>query len=134
MNTKRATLKNNATHSKLINAVIRQLGGIESIEDITKHSMEGGFDGFCTYSETHTFAIRNRKYIIALLEEQAEEFRIEVISMVSDLHFFSNHKMDNEDRKELYRYLGGAKCESSTITNIMAWYAAEEVANMFNND
>ena len=39
--------------------------------------------------------------------------------------------MDKDELKDLYRYLGGAKVEQGSITNVMAWFAAEEVARMF---
>ena len=75
--------------------------------------------------------MRNRKQIIELLEQQAEELGEEVVEMVSNFGVFRNSKMDNEDRKDLYKYLGGGRPEQGTITNVMAWYAAEEVARMF---
>lgn len=54
--------------------------------------------------------MRYRKLIVRLLEEQADKLGEEVVSMVSNFGVFRNSTMDNEDRKELYRYLGGGKC------------------------
>jgi hypothetical protein len=131
--TKKQVLSDNSDYKTLINAVIRELGGLHYVEDINRHGIEGGFPGFTYYSDTHTFAMRYRKLIVKLLEEQAEQLGEEVVQMVSGFGFFRRNQMDNEDRKELYKYLGGGRCEQSTITNLMAWFAAEEVCRMFEN-
>jgi len=69
-----------------------------------------------------------------MLENQAEEFGEDVVSMVAGFGIFRQNKMDSEDKKDLYRFLGGGKCKETTIPNLMAWYAAEEVARMFEAD
>lgn len=133
MKTKVQVIKDNAEFKSLINAVISQLGGTESVEDINGHGIDGGYHGFIYNSETHDFAMKNRKQIVKMLENDADQLGEEVVSMVSGFGVFRRDKMDNEDRKELYRYIGGGKCEQSTITNLMAWYAAESVCRMFEN-
>ena len=75
--------------------------------------------------------MKHRKQIIALLTEQAESLGEEIISMVANFGVFRHSKMNNEDRMDLYKYIGGGKCEQGTITNLMAWFAAEEVCRMF---
>jgi len=117
-------------YKKLINAVINNIG-IESVQDVNNHGIDGGFGGFVYYNDTHAFAMKHRKLIVKLLEEQANDLGEEVVAMVSGFGVFRNSPMDNDDRKELYKYLGGGKCEQSTITNLMAWFAAEEVCRMF---
>lgn len=129
---KKQVIENNPDYKTLINAVISRIG-MDSIEDVNSHGINGGFSGFIYYSETHAFAIKYRKQIVSLLEDQANQLGEEVVSMVSNFGIFRNSPMDNEDRKELYKYLGGGKCEQSTITNLMAWFAAEEVCRMFDN-
>lgn len=131
MTTKKQVLQNNSDYKTLINAVINSLGGTEYVQDVNNHGISGGFPGFTYYSDTHKFAMRYRKLIVKLLEEQADQLGEEVVSMVSNFGVFRNNPMDNDDRKELYKYLGGGKCEQSTITNLMAWFAAEEVCRMF---
>ncbi len=131
MKSKKQVLADNATYKTLINGVINQLGGMERIPDINAHGIDGGYGGFIYYSDTHKFAMRYRKIIVRLLEESADQFGEEVVKMVSGFGVFRRSPMDNEDRKELYRYLGGGKCEQSSITNLMAWFAAEEVCRMF---
>ena len=133
MKTKTQVLKDNEEFKPLINAVIKQLGGIDSMSDIANYGIAGGFSGFIYNTETHAFAMKNRKQIVELLQEQADQIGEEIIEMVSHFGVFRRDPMDNEDRKELYKYIGGGKCEQSTITNLMAWFAAEEVARMFEN-
>lgn len=128
--TKAQVIAENPGYKSLINAVINRIG-LDSVNDVNSHGISGGFSGFIYYTETHAFAMRYRKDIVRLLEEQADQLGEEVVSMVSNFGAFRHNKMDNEDRKELYKYLGGGKCEKSTITNLMAWFAAEEVCRMF---
>jgi hypothetical protein len=75
--------------------------------------------------------MRYRKLIIKMLEEMASELGEDVVQMVSGFGVFRKSPMDNEDKRELYKYLGGGRNTQSTITNVMAWFAAEEVCRMF---
>ena len=132
MKTTKQVITDYPQHKKLINAVLRQLGSKDNIEDIYRNGINGGYCGFIYYTDTHNFAMKNRKSIIALLEEQA--FHIcndDVVEMVKSFNTFRRNGMDKDELRDLYRYLGGAKVEQGSITNIMAWFAAEEVARMF---
>lgn len=132
MNSIKTVTANYAEYKTLINAVINRIGK-DSIMDVVNHGIDGGFNGFVYYSDTHAFAMRYRKLIVKLLEDSADQLGEEVVSMVSHFGVFRNSPMDNEDKKELYKYLGGGKCNQSAITNVMAWFAAEEVCRMFDN-
>jgi len=123
----------NPQFAKLINAVIRQLGGVDYLEDIRNYGMSGGFTGFIYYSETVKFAHANRHQIVELLEYSADQLGEDIVNMVSNFGIFRKNPMDSEDKKDLYRFLSGVKCKETTIPNIMAWFAAEEVARMFDN-
>jgi len=133
MISKKQVLKDNESYKTLINAVINRVG-LDAVQDINNHGIDGGFSGFIYYSDTHAFAMRYRKLIVRLLEEQANDMGVEVVEMVAGFGVFRNSKMDADDRKDLYKYLGGGKPEQGTITNVMAWYAAEEVCRMFERD
>lgn len=130
MKTKKQVISEHEDYKTLINAVINRVR-VTSVNDINNHGIDGGYSGFIYYSDTHSFAIRHRKQIVELLEQDAEDFGQEVVEMVSGFGVFRNSKMDNDDRRDLYRYLSFAKCEQSTITNLMAWYAAETVCRWF---
>lgn len=128
--TKKEVLAENPSYKTLINAVINRIG-LDSVEDVNNHGIEGGFSGFIYYTETHAFAMRYRKLIVRMLEEQADSLGEDVVSMVANFGAFRNSGMDNDNKKELYKYLGGGRNQQSTITNLMAWFAAEEVCRMF---
>jgi hypothetical protein len=131
MKTIKSVISERSDYKVLINAVVSRIGK-ESIEDVNRHGIDGGYSGFIYYSDTHKFAMRYRKYIIELLEEYYQELGYDsVIDMVSKFGVFRNSPMDADDRKDLYRYLGGGRPESGTITNVMAWFAAEEVCRWF---
>jgi len=132
MISKKQVLANYPEYKTLINAVYDRIGK-DSIIDVVNHGIDGGFSGFIYYSETHQFAIRYRKLIVKLLEESAEMLGEDVVSMVSNFGVFRRSPMDADDKKQLYKYLGGGRCEQSTITNVMAWFAAEEVCRWFDN-
>ena len=132
MKTKKQVLQENPDKKTLINAVISRVG-MDSVKDIVNHGIDGGFNGFIYYAETHSFAIRHREAIVEWLEETAESFGESVPDMVSGFGVFRSSPMDADDKKDLYKYLGGGKCEQSAITNVMAWFAAEEVCRLFDN-
>jgi len=115
----------------LIRAVVRQMGGWESFKesapDITRHGIDGGFHGFIYYSETEPFAKRNRKDILDLATQQAEDFGIELIEMIEGFGCFGNSK---PTRAEIVEGLAGISNESQ-VPNALAWYAGEEVARAY---
>jgi len=130
MLTKSQVIKDNPQYKTLINAVISSIG-MDSIEDVNNHGIDGGFSGFIYHSETHRFAMNHRAAIIQMLEEMASDLGEDLVKMVSGFGVFRNSPMDAQDKKELYQYLGGGRPAQGTITNVMAWFAAEEVCRMF---
>lgn len=132
MKTKKQVLSERPEYKALINAVVNRIG-MESVMDVVNHGIDGGFTGFIYYSDTHEFAIKYRKLIVQMLEEMASDLGEDTVKMVSGFGVFRNSPMDNEDKRDLYKYLSGGKPEQGTITNLMAWFAAEEVCRMFDN-
>ncbi len=132
MKSKAQVIKDNQEYKTLINAVISNIG-LDSVMDVVNHGIDGGFSGFVYYSETHKFAIKHRNQIVSMLEETASQLGEDVVSMVSNFGVFRNSPMDQDDKKDLYKYLGGGKPAQGAITNVMAWFAAEEVCRMFDN-
>lgn len=128
--TLRQVIKDNSQYKTLINAVINNIG-LDSVEDVVNHGIDGGFSGFIYYSDTHKFAMKHRKDIVTMLEDMANDLGEDVVKMVSGFGVFRNSPMDNDDKKDLYKYLGGGRPEQGAITNVMAWFAAEEVCRMF---
>ena len=130
MKTKTSVLRENSDYSVLINAVINRVG-LDSVEDINRHGIDGGFSGFIYYEETHEFAMRHRKLIKQLLYKTAESLGESVLTLVKHLGVFRNDKMDRKEEGDLFSYLGNGRTEQGRVTNIMAWFAAEEVCRWF---
>ena len=130
MKTIKSVVSERPEYKRLINAVVSRIGK-ERIMDVVNYGADAGFSGFIYYSETHAFAMRYRKDIVRLLEEEAEMMGEEVVEMVSNFGVFRRSEMDADDRKDLYKYLGGGRPEQGAITNVMAWFALEEVCRMF---
>lgn len=131
MKSKKTVLQQNPTYKTLINAVLRELGGTDSVMDVVRHGANAGFAGFIYYSDTHKFAMRYRKLIVKILEDMADSLGEDVVAMVAGFGVFRGSPMDADDKKQLYKYLGGGRNEQSAITNVMAWFALEEVCRMF---
>ena len=132
METKAQVLRDNPQHAKLIRAVLKRIDK-ENIPDINRNGIENGYGNFNHYVDTHKFAMYYRHAIIVMLEEYADDLGEEVVSMVSKFGVFRRDGMDDDDRRDLYLYLGGGKPKYHQIPNLMAWFAAEEVCRMFEN-
>ena len=130
MKTKKQVIKEHPGYRKLINAVISRIDE-ESIPDIINSGADAGFSGFIYYADTHKFAMYYRKQIISLLEETAEQLGEEVPAMVKRFGVFRHSPADADDLRELYKYLGGGRPAQGAITNVMAWFALEEVCRWF---
>lgn len=117
------------TSQKLQKAVIRQLGGADVLKDIARYGIDSGFTGFTYYDETIDFFKKNRREIIALVKEMAEDMGVSSFDFVANFLCLKGYK-DIED--SILRLLGGAaiKDGGDNITaNALAWFAAESVAN-----
>ena len=134
MKSKTQVIRENSKYRLLINAVLDRIGYKEYkevVQDVNNSGVGAGYSGFIYYSETHAFTIRYRKYIVMLLENTAEQMGKSIEEMVAGFGVFSRCKMDLQDRRDLYKLLGGGKPSQGTITNVMAWFALEEVCRMF---
>ena len=134
MKSKTQVIRENSKYRLLINAVLDRIGYKEYkevVQDVNNSGVGAGYSGFIYYSETHAFTIRYRKYIVMLLENMAEQMGKSIEEMVAGFGVFSRCKMDLQDRRDLYKLLGGGKPSQGTITNVMAWFALEEVCRMF---
>jgi hypothetical protein len=135
MKTKKDFAQHSHLDARLINAVISQFGGWkdfkETARDVERCGMEAGFHRFIYYADTHKFAMKNRNLIVSLLEEAAESMGADVVSMVGSFGVFGGDKMEVEDKKDLYKFLGDGRPSPGKITNVMAWFAAEEVCRSY---
>ena len=113
----------------LVRSVVRQMGGWESFKesapDITRHGISGGFNGFIYYSDTIAFAKRNRKAILEMATEQAEQFGQGLVEMIKGFRC-----MNGATEAEIVEGLAG-NTDRNQVPNGLAWYAGEEVARAY---
>lgn len=118
-------------NAKLIKAVTLKLGGKESAsevwEDIVNHGADSGFCGFTYYTDTVAFFKRNRKEIMELAKEMAQEFGYNVIELVASFGCLKQYDK-NELHDDIANTLYNPSKPNTIVANAMAWFALEEVA------
>ena len=126
---------------KTINNVIEALGyhlqGSGNIfnelssefENCAEHGANCGFGSFIYCNETISFYMENRKDIVRHIENTADELGTDIISMVQCFGVFQNSEKPTvgEVGKALYDS-GYTWPELTTLYNVFAWYALEEVS------
>jgi len=123
-------------HPEITRAVVRQLGGwnedtTSSMEDICRHGVGGGFGGFIYYTDTCKFYRKHKQHILSLTEEMATELGEDMLTMIA--HFGCLKDMDLTP-SDIGEALWSSKGECvDQIQNALAWFAAEEVANAYDN-
>jgi hypothetical protein len=116
-------------NKKLQTAVIRQLGGRESLQDIANHGIDGGFPGFTYYTDTIRFFKNNRREIVEMVTEYAQDFGQTPIELVASFSCLKMNTHDPEDEAEISRALyGRLNSDDTQVPNALAWFAAEEVS------
>lgn len=130
MKTTASVIENSGIPAGLVRSVIRQLGGKDSLEDIARNSIDGGFHGFIYYSDTVPFFKRNRAAILELVRRYADDFGTDPVSVVAGFNCLTD---DAYTRESAARCLfGGRVTEKDTeVANALAWFAGEEVARAF---
>lgn len=129
MKTKTQVLKDNPEHKTLINAVISRIG-MDSVQDVVKHGIDGGFSGFIYYVDTRNFYRRHRKAINQWVKNMAAEFGEDAIGFVQSFGCLKGSEWRDEIGTCLY---GGKLNDTETVENALAWFTAEEVCRLFDN-
>jgi hypothetical protein len=104
----------------------------ESVDDVTKYGMAGGFSGFIYYDETIAFWKRNRQQITALLEETNNSIgeNKTICEFVASFNGLQTLEDKNDIAKAIY---GKFNDEYTQIYNALTWFAVEEICNMLVN-
>jgi hypothetical protein len=127
MKTKKQALSETA-YPKLLNAVISRVG-MESVEDINNHGIDGGFNGFIYYKDTVKFFNTHKKDILAMAKDMSESLGEDMLTMIQGFNCLGKKDYTvNEIGGAIY---GGRGEQVDIIKNAMAWFAAEEVCRMF---
>ena len=120
----------------LIRAVVKNMNGWESFkesaQDVVDHGAACGFGNFIYYTDTVAFTAKNRSAIAAYAYEQAKEigYKDEIEMILS----FNGLQHDDLTSSDIARALYGRLTDDNkktTIYNILAWYALEEVARAY---
>jgi hypothetical protein len=137
MKTKKEVLNLIPEYKNLVNAVLRNLGGTEYIEDVINNGASAGFPGFTYYSDTVKFFKAHKKDILKLAEDLASQIGNDsIISMIQNFNCltsgnYKERKLDytqDEIAKAIYTGKGE---RAEIIQNALAWFALEEVCRMF---
>ena len=130
MTTQKQIVENSNIPATLTRAVIKQLGGWSSFKgsapDIANHGIDGGYCGFVYYTDTVAFFKRNRRDIVELAKQQADDFGMGVLEMVAGFNCLNGDYSTDEIGETLF---GGPV--NDQIANALAWYAGEEVARVY---
>lgn len=136
MKTRKQVIADYPEYKRLINAVVDRVG-MDSIEDINRHGISGGFGGFIYYSDTVKFFNTYKKDILKLAEDVASQIDDNgMLSMIQTFNCLSsgewNKRKPDYTQTEIAEALFSGKGEQAEIIkNAMAWFAAEEVCRMF---
>ena len=127
-----ASFKAQANNPKLIAAVVKQLGGIQSFKesapDIANYGIDGGFHGFVYYSDTVTFWRKNKDAITKELNDMADSLGENPLDMIKGFRCLNAEYSADEIGQALY---GRYNSDLDIIYNALAWFAAEEVARQY---
>ncbi len=132
MATQKQVIENSNIPATLTRAVIKQLGGWSSFKqsatDIASHGIDGGFCGFVYYTDTIAFFRRNRRDIVELAKQQADDMGVGVLEMIAGFNCLQGDYSIDEIGETLF---GGPV--NDQIANALAWYAGEEVARIYSD-
>lgn len=119
----------------LIRSTVRQCGGWEMFKEDAKNlqlcscGAAGGFGGFIYYTDTIAFTKRNKKALLELCKEQAEECYGKGYSVGQ---FIAGFNCVDCDAEQVVIALYTGKGDNVTeVYNALAWYALEEVARRY---
>ena len=117
-------------NEKLVRAIKRQLGSDWKInfEGIYNHGVDGGFAGFTYYSDTVSFFKRNKKEIVELVKEMADDFGQSPIEFIKGFNCLKGDDWEAEIAETLY---GRISANNDIVSNALAWFAAEETAREY---
>jgi len=99
-----------------------------TLQDICNHGIDGGFTGFIYYADTCEFYDDNKQDIIALCREFADEFGQGISELIASFNCLDLTVAE----VDAFLICGDDENEEQ-IKNALAWFAAEEVARLYEN-
>ena len=129
-------IANSSIPASLIRAVVKNMNGWdsfkESAQDVVDHGASWYFGNFIYYADTVDFTAKNRKVIAAYAAEQSKEIGYkDEIEMILNFNCLQHDDLTSSDiARALYGRLTDYD-KKTTIYNVLAWYALEEVARAY---
>lgn len=129
-------IANSSIPATLIRAVVKNMNGwdyfTQECSDVVEHGAACGFGNFIYYTDTVAFTAKNRKAIAAYAAEQSKEIGYkDEIEMVLGFNCLQHEDLTSSDiARALYGRLTDDD-KKTTIYNVLAWYALEEVARAY---
>lgn len=115
-------------NEKLLKAIIKQLGDRTQLEDVYNYGASDGFPGFAYYHDTVIFFRKNKKEIVELAENLANDLGEDVTNMVKNFVCLKDYELSNSQiGKVLYGRFSDSG-DNTIIMNALSWFALEEVA------
>lgn len=119
--------------SSLVRSTVRQCCGWQSFQemaqDVCNHGAICGFGEFIYYTDTIAFSKRNKKALLELCKEQAEECYGKGYGVGQ---FIAGFNCVDCDAEQVVIALYTGKGDNATeVYNALAWYALEEVARRY---
>lgn len=115
-------------NEKLVKVVIKQLEDRTYLEDVVNHGASGGFPGFTYYHDTVAFFRKNKKEIIELAENLANDLGEDVTDMIKNFVCLKDYELSNSQIGKVLYGRFSDNGDNTTIMNALVWFALEEVA------
>lgn len=119
--------------ASLVRSTVRQCGGWQSFQemaqDVCNHGANCGFGKFIYYTDTVPFAKRNKKVLLELCKQQADDI---YGNNCTASEFIAGFNCVGCDAEQVAIALYTGKGDNVTeVYNALAWYALEEVARRY---
>lgn len=124
-------------NASLVRSTVRQCCGWQSFkemaQDVANHGAGGGYGHFIYYADTIAFTQRNKKALLELCKEQAEDFYgidRDTCGFIAKFRCIEtlSPNVYSDVAQAIYAGKGGLVAE---VYNALAWYALEEVARRY---
>lgn len=119
--------------ASLVRSTVRQCYGWQSFQeiaqDVANHGAGAGFGKFIYYTDTIPFSKRNKKSLLELCKDQAQDYYGHGMTIPG---FIAGFNCVGCDAEQVAIALYTGKGDNVTeVYNALAWYALEEVARRY---
>lgn len=132
MKTLKSFVESSHLSSRIIRAVVRQVGGWASFQEIAQevaqYGADSGWTGFTYYQDTVRFAQRHKCELLCMANVMAQEIgESSGFTLIAGFRCLQNRTAD-----EVFDALYNPRSDARTdVFNALAWFALEEVARSY---